>query len=308
MSDISAKILIVDDESSVRSLIASYLGLKLGYTVFTAESGQDALEFLKTRSVDLVISDINMPEMKGFTLLSHIKKEYPAIRRILMTAYSVQEYFELALAHDVGTIFIKSVPFNFEELSSLISSILSGDFFGAERYFRQPYAKQQFIIRKPDQIESDLKSIVAAIPFVPVNRHIYLVLVEMVTNALFYGARSQDPADKMAWSYDFELADHEAITIDLLSDENKYAIVITDTGGKLKKKDVLYWLSRQSAKDEQGVPLSIGDNHGRGLFIAWNYIDRLIINIDSLKKTEIVILMYPNGVASDNKPLFINEL
>jgi anti-sigma regulatory factor (Ser/Thr protein kinase) len=71
---------------------------------------------------------------------------------------------------------------------------------------------------------------------------------------------------------------------------------------------VLYWLHRQLAIDEAGLPLGIFDSHGRGFFIARQYIDRLIINIDRNKKTEIVIINYFSKVYHGFKPLYINEI
>ncbi len=107
-------ILVVDDEPEIRSLIADFLEDDEGYTVLTAEDGVDALEnVLPHNTVNLVLSDINMPRMKGFELLNEVRESYPDIKRVLITAYNVEDYFELAMQHDVGNIFVKTTPFNF---------------------------------------------------------------------------------------------------------------------------------------------------------------------------------------------------
>ncbi len=307
MSINTARILIVDDEPEVLDMIATFLEFKKGYTVFTATNGAMALEFLEKQDVDLVISDINMPVMKGFTLLSKIKAKYPSIRRILMTAYNVEEYFELALNYDVGTIFLKSIPFPFEELSHSITSILSADFFGAERFFVNPQSAE-FFIHTAEQIDPTINLLIKSIPFGTLNARLILVLNELVANAIFYGALDNDPTQKMDWQFDFVLPTEKAIRLQLLWDETSYAITITDRGGKLTKRDVLYWLSRQTIRDDKGNPIGIGETHGRGLFLARRFIDRLIINIHPQQKTEIIILMKQGTSPQDNKPLFINEL
>ncbi|MBN1211683.1 MAG: response regulator [candidate division Zixibacteria bacterium] len=79
-------ILVVDDELMMRNLLEKIL-VRDGYNVITAENGQDALEVLKTEKTDIVISDMKMPEMNGFDLLKIVKKEYPQIGMIMMTAY-----------------------------------------------------------------------------------------------------------------------------------------------------------------------------------------------------------------------------
>ncbi|MCK4461978.1 MAG: response regulator [candidate division Zixibacteria bacterium] len=82
----SISILIVDDESTMRGLLEKILARE-GYQMYTAYNGVAALEQLSERRFDIVISDMKMPEMGGFELLKHIKKEYPAVGVIMMTAY-----------------------------------------------------------------------------------------------------------------------------------------------------------------------------------------------------------------------------
>ena len=79
-------VLVVDDEPEIREMLTDYLGDEEGYTVFTAEDGIDALEnVLPYKKVDLVLSDINMPRMKGFELLNKVRELYPEIKRVLIT-------------------------------------------------------------------------------------------------------------------------------------------------------------------------------------------------------------------------------
>ena len=68
------KILIVDDEKNIREVIKEYSTLE-GYEVMEADSGSKALELLNTNKFDLMILDIMMPKMDGFTLLNNLPKE-----------------------------------------------------------------------------------------------------------------------------------------------------------------------------------------------------------------------------------------
>ena len=302
-------ILVVDDEPGMCELIAEYLSDADGYRVLTAYDGITALEtILPVEHVDLIISDINMPKMKGFELLQRVKDQWPAIRRVLITAYNVEDYLELAISHDVGNIFVKTTPFNFEELSSVVEHLLSEDIFGAERYMNEPFEKRSLLVRKGERLDELARQIIAEIPMVDNIRKLELVLVELINNAIYYGMRQEPPDRKEDWNHDFILSIEEAVTVDVLWDDSKYAISITDKGGRLSKRDVLYWLNRQITKDETGLPMGLMDNHGRGFFITRKYIDRVLVNIDSGKRTEIIVINYFSELYSGYKPIYINEL
>jgi DNA-binding response OmpR family regulator len=72
------EILLVDDESSIR-LSNRWVLEKAGYKVVTAEHGFDALLALQTMMPDLIISDLNMPQMSGFEFLSVVRRRFPEI-------------------------------------------------------------------------------------------------------------------------------------------------------------------------------------------------------------------------------------
>jgi CheY-like chemotaxis protein len=78
------RILIVDDEASIRSTVALVLRSK-GYSVDTAEDGFDALLQMKTVIPDLIISDLNMPQMSGFEFLSVVRRRFPQVLVLAMS-------------------------------------------------------------------------------------------------------------------------------------------------------------------------------------------------------------------------------
>ena len=79
-------ILVVDDDSVLRRLLATVLKLR-GFRVMVAEDGVQALEVLgeKAHAVDLVLADIIMPQMDGWSLLEAIQSSYPELPVILLT-------------------------------------------------------------------------------------------------------------------------------------------------------------------------------------------------------------------------------
>lgn len=82
----SVVILIVDDEQMMRDLLSRIL-VRDGYSVLTATNGEEALEILGSKRVDLIISDMKMPKLSGFDLLKQVKKDFPNVGVIMMTAY-----------------------------------------------------------------------------------------------------------------------------------------------------------------------------------------------------------------------------
>ena len=82
-----ATILVVDDEPGILSSLRRLLR-PAGYRIFTAEGGQAGLSILEQEAVDLVISDMRMPEMNGAQFLEQVRNRWPGTTRILLTGYA----------------------------------------------------------------------------------------------------------------------------------------------------------------------------------------------------------------------------
>ncbi len=80
-------ILIVDDEMFLLDLLSELLKPN-GYTIFRAENGNQALEILEKESIDLMLSDVIMPEMDGYQLSAIVQDKYPAVKIQLATGYN----------------------------------------------------------------------------------------------------------------------------------------------------------------------------------------------------------------------------
>lgn len=80
-----ASLLVVDDEPLIRTSLSLILS-EVGYSVRSAEDGFSALFEMRTEIPDFVLSDLNMPGMSGFELLSVVRRRFPAIHTIAMSA------------------------------------------------------------------------------------------------------------------------------------------------------------------------------------------------------------------------------
>ncbi|BHH83859.1 sigma-54-dependent transcriptional regulator [Desulforhopalus sp. 52FAK] len=117
-----ALVLIVDDERGMRDFLKILLE-KEGHKVLTANRGAKALEILETKVVDLVVSDIRMPELTGIELLEIIKEKTPELPVIMITAFASPDDAVMAMKN--GAFDYISKPFNVEEIISVIRSATS---------------------------------------------------------------------------------------------------------------------------------------------------------------------------------------
>jgi class 3 adenylate cyclase/FixJ family two-component response regulator len=113
------KILVVDDESDLEVLIKQKFRRKIRqkeYEFLFAENGNAALKKLSENpEVDIVLSDINMPEMDGLTLLSELKKMRPLIKSVIVSAYGDMDNIRTAMNRGAFDFITK--PINFEDLT-----------------------------------------------------------------------------------------------------------------------------------------------------------------------------------------------
>lgn len=123
----SISILVVDDELMMRKLVEKILS-RDGFQVTLASEGNEALAILAQKKVDIVISDIKMPGLNGFELLQAVKKEYPSIAVIMMTAYG--DTYSVKDALLLGADEYVTKPFRSQEIALMVERtywrILSG--------------------------------------------------------------------------------------------------------------------------------------------------------------------------------------
>ena len=114
------RILVVDDEENARVALSKIL-VHDGYDVWSARNGVEALNFLRSKEVELIITDLNMPEMNGLMFLRELNRSHPASNVILITAYGeVESYLE---AMTLGVFEYINKPVKYEDLKKVINKI-----------------------------------------------------------------------------------------------------------------------------------------------------------------------------------------
>lgn len=114
-------ILVVDDKDSMRNMLTETL-VEEGYRVDLAESGRKAIDLVKNKSYDLVLTDLKMPEISGMDVLSEVKEIDNETSVIVMTAYGTIE--DAVLAMKKGAFDFITKPFDTEHLCVLVNRAL----------------------------------------------------------------------------------------------------------------------------------------------------------------------------------------
>lgn len=130
------KVLIVDDDEEVREFLSAELGVT--YKVVIAKNGAEGLQLALAQCPDLIVSDVVMPEMDGFTLLKKLKGNGNTSHIPVVLLTSKTEHLDRIQGLDKGADAYLTKPFIMEELSTVIASLianrllLKGKFSGAQ--------------------------------------------------------------------------------------------------------------------------------------------------------------------------------
>ncbi|WP_455169576.1 response regulator [Aegicerativicinus sediminis] len=121
-----SKILVVDDEPDLEVLIKQKFRKQIRqkeYEFYFAENGNEALKKLnELQDIDIVLSDINMPEMDGLTLLTKISEFKPLLKSVIVSAYGDMENIRTAMNRGAFDFITK--PINFEDLTLTVEKTL----------------------------------------------------------------------------------------------------------------------------------------------------------------------------------------
>ena len=120
------KILVVDDEVDLEALICQKFRQKIREQIYDfvfSGNGRDALEKINSQAdIDIVLCDINMPEMDGLTLLTKIGELYPLLKTVMVSAYGDMENIRVAM--NCGAFDFVTKPVNFDDLEKTIEKTI----------------------------------------------------------------------------------------------------------------------------------------------------------------------------------------
>ena len=120
MDAVEKRILVVDDETNMRSTLADILGDE-GYQIDTAADGLSAVEMCAQKNYDVVLLDVRMPGIDGVEAFRRIRRQDESIRVVMMSAYSMDDLKRAVL--DEGAIAFLSKPLDIENVIGLIQDV-----------------------------------------------------------------------------------------------------------------------------------------------------------------------------------------
>lgn len=271
-------ILVVDDIDSIRVAIKEYLSDS--YHILEAGNGREALRILSEQKIDLVLTDIRMPELGGLELIEEIRLHYPATRYILMTAYNVNDYIQYARIRKIWNIIPKTSFLNLSHIRVMADKLLGSQIFGVQLYAPQLREATDFYgdfqpghlfterIESSSQKDRACHHVDHILRKQGAKRSCRQILDELTANA----AADQDP-----------------FLLRFALDDGQVFIVTEDFRGNLRREDVLYSLERQVQLDpDTGLPIGVFDHRGRGLHISREQVDHLVFNIAPGQRTEVI--------------------
>ncbi|MFM9907698.1 MAG: response regulator [Chitinophagaceae bacterium] len=122
------RVIIVDDHPMVLEGMRSMLAqINFVFICGTAGNAYEAIELIKESSPDIVITDINMPEVSGIELALKIKKEFPAIKIIAMSTFKERSYISQMIQNGASGYLVKSA--SKEEIEEAILSVYEGKLY-----------------------------------------------------------------------------------------------------------------------------------------------------------------------------------
>ena len=166
----AARILVVDDEDVLREMLGDALRLS-GFEVLEAADGSKALAVLQGGKVDLIISDVNMPGMDGYEMLSHLRAQGDETPAIMLTAR--RERADVTRGLKLGADDYVTKPFGLEELILRVNAVLRRTMGAA--------SVSSKLVCGPVEIIDDLHQVLvdgAEVELSPTEYHLLTVLIE----------------------------------------------------------------------------------------------------------------------------------
>jgi len=185
------RILVVDDENGVRELISDVLHLE-SFHVTTASDGLEALGLLRKSDFDLMILDVSMPKMDGFTLLEKLREEKNTIPALMLSARNDRSDVTTGLRSGADDYVTK--PFGIEELVLRVKSIL-------RRTLESP--EPQLLKCGPISIDLEQHRVAFGEEVIELSPTEFSLLEYLVENK--NKVVTKEALLKVVWGYDFDI-------------------------------------------------------------------------------------------------------
>ena len=223
------RILVTDDEQKIREMIRKYAEFE-GFTVDEAKDGFDAVSKADKEKYDLIIMDVMMPNLDGFSAVKEIKKKDPNVPVIMLSALG--EEYDKIHGFDVGVDDYVVKPFSTKELMMRIHAIL-------KRTNADTVDNEKFVLNDL-VIDYAARTVTIKNERIQLSPKEYELLVYLVKNRGI--ALTREKILETVWGYDFfgddrTLDTHVKLLRKNLGDYNKYIVTLRGVGYRFEKDD-----------------------------------------------------------------------
>ena len=269
MVDQKGTILIVDDDDLICQLLRDLLS-RHGLSVIVALDGFEALKALTSETIDVVLTDVNMPGMNGIVLMEEIKKLSPDLPVIIMTGWGTEDIAVKALQG--GAFNFCRKPFNVHEIVRIVKKGLESKRLSDKQREVLPFIELNLSFDIPSDVRY-IRSIIWHIyqmskqlgfPEKEFNLRVKLALDEALCNSIRHGNKEDI---------------NKKVKIEVQISPEKLCFKISDEGEGF---DV-------SSLPDPKDPENLNNEGGRGVLLMAYYMDKIEYNE---KGTEVILTKY----------------
>ena len=310
-------ILIADNSTVARSIFSTYIRRAKGKAI-TVTNGSDAISVLGSDKIDLLITDIDIPEVSGFDLVTAAKESRPAIPSIIITSAHIDEYINLAIEKDIGNILSKEI--NEQSFVRTCYNLITGkNIFGLGHYLPDTREISSIKVDSSNQIQSVIQKVndfgagnglhAAQIPFLAV------ILDEILSNAVYHAYGHTVEKENRAV---VSLAVDEQVEVCYGNNDTHIGISVTDYKGLLTKKKILSSFKnvidqKKLIEESRKLNLDLIDHvspSGMGLQMIRLMSNDYYFNIKRNSMTQVIALVNisEKAIVYHNSSIRINEL
>ncbi len=283
-------VLLVDDSPVDRRLIGGLMSKELDWLVEYASSGTEALQEMELALPDLVVTDLMMPEMDGLQLVSEVRRRYPQVPVILITAHGNESLAVEALDTGAASYVPKSqIPAKLLDTARQVLTLMSAERAQGNLAERLIQTQSTFLLENdPRVIPQFVEEVLAKITSMRLCdsseiRHLAVAIEEALLNAMLHG-NMQLNADEVQQVRSEQMKGEESAILQRQRQQAEITNRKVETSYALSRQELRFVVRDQGGGFDlttipaSGDPDPIDAERGRGLVLIQNFMDEVKFN------------------------------
>lgn len=272
------------------------------FDVQAVGSAQEAMREVEGSGYDLLLCEVNVA-LEGFGLANMVRSFDPKLKIALIGKGGVDRAFSELRRLRIHHFLIRTAPLDYDEFEIAVeNAVFPEHSFGLGRYFRRGSEVREAVISSRDERKNTAE---AMLKYFEQFRgeselaEIRLAFEELINNAVYHSFRLGDGREKYKAGAFEAFERGETVAVEYGSDSRFIGFSVTDNQGTLDVDTVMAKMERQISLE------GLMDMTGRGMYLTRSLADRMIVNLEPRRATQI-ILLFMNRHDAQAKPLYIN--